>query len=61
LFANAKLWLAGLENIRTLWNARDKKFVEMVETFKELLERDRQGEFGPTSVAESSDQLPEAA
>ena len=53
--------LAGLENIRTLWNARDKKFVEMIETFKELLERDRRGEFGPTPESGSSDQLPRAA
>jgi DNA invertase Pin-like site-specific DNA recombinase len=53
--------LGVLQNIRTLWNAQDKKFLETVDTFRELLERDRRGEFGPTPESGSWDQLPRAA
>lgn len=37
---------AGLDDIRTLWYARDPKFLSMLDIFKELLEWDRRGEIG---------------
>jgi site-specific DNA recombinase len=56
--------LPGFDDIRTLWYARDPKFLSMLETFKKLLEQDRRGEIGgpkPSRVRGSKGRLPRGA